>query len=248
LYIIISEKLNLRTVLFLIFLLPSVVFGQQYYRFRADVSIKDKLSNGTYRLTMGKIYYDKLYKKIVYKLIFPKKETMVVQDTTMFSINDKNIVVGTTRTFLIPEFTAFHLALTGQLSDYGLKPKNKEKTIYKIGKVEKTTNGVITTWIPSEDHYKKVFGNIRMQTINKRLDAMVFYNTKSAVVSQQYFKKYVNVKGVEFPTEVTMVSISEKGEKNIQLTTYKNVVIDQNNEDEIYRYKVPISRSAASKK
>ena len=247
-YIIISEKLNLRTVLFLIFLLPSVVFGQQYYRFRADVSIKDKLSNGTYRLTMGKIYYDKLYKKIVYKLIFPKKETMVVQDTTMFSINDKNIVVGTTRTFLIPEFTAFHLALTGQLSDYGLKPKNKEKTIYKIGKVEKTTNGVITTWIPSEDQYKKVFGNIRMQTINKRLDAMVFYNTKGAVVSQQYFKKYVNVKGVEFPTEVTMVSISEKGEKNIQLTTYKNVVIDQNNEDEIYRYKVPISRSAASKK
>jgi hypothetical protein len=94
----------------------------------------------------------------------------------------------------------------------------------------------------------KVFGNIRMQTINKRLDAMVFYNTKGVVVSQQYFKKYVNVKSVEFPTEVTMVSISEKGEKNIQLTTYKNVVIDQNNEDEIYRYKVPISRSAASKK
>jgi len=224
-----------------------MAFGQQFYRFRADVSIKDKLSNGTYRLTMGKIYYDKIYKKIVYKLNFPKKETMVVQDTTMFSINDKNMVVGTTRTFLIPEFTAFHLALTGQLSDYGLKPKNNEKAIYKIGKVEKTTNGVITTWIPSEDQYKKVFGNIRMQTINKRLDAMVFYNTKGIIVSQQYFKNYVNVKGVEFPTEVTMMSIGEKGEKNIQMTNYKNVTIDQNNEDEIYRYKIPISKFAAKK-
>ncbi len=240
--------MNFKVFLFLLFLLPTVAFSQQFYRFRADVSIKDKLSNGTYRLTMGKIYYDKIYKKIVYKLIFPKKETMVVQDSSMFSIDDKNLVVGTTRTFLIPEFTAFHLALTGQLSDYGLKPKNNEKSIYKIGKVEKTSNGVITTWVPSEDQYKKVFGNIRMQTINKRLDAMVFYNPKGTVVSQQYFKKYVNVKGVEFPTEVTMVSISEKGEKNIQLTTYKNVVIDQNNEDEIYRYKIPLTKSAAVKK
>jgi hypothetical protein len=197
---------------------------------------------------MGKIYYDKIYKKIVYKLIFPKKETMVVQDTTMFSINDKNIVTGTTRTFLIPEFTAFHLALTGQLSDYGLRPKNNEKAIYKIGKVEKTPTGVITTWVASEEQYKKVFGNIRMQTVNKRLDAMVFYNAKGVVVSQQYFKKYVNIKGVEFPTEVTMVSISEKGEKNIQLTTYKNVTIDQNTEDEIYRYKIPLTKSAAAKK
>ena len=197
---------------------------------------------------MGKIYYDKIYKKIVYKLIFPKNETMVVQDTTMFSINDKNLVVGTSRTFLIPEFTAFHLALSGQLSDYGLKPKNNEKSVYKIGNIEKTTSGVITTWIPTEDQYKKVFGNIKMQTVNKRLDAMIFYNAKGAVISQQYFKKYVNVKGVEFPTEVTMISISEKGEKNIQLTTYKNVVIDQSDEDEVYRYKIPLTKSAAVKK
>lgn len=222
--------------------------AQQFYRFKADVSIKDKLSNGTYRLTMGKVYYDKIYKKIVYKLIFPKKETMVVQDTTMYTLNDKNVIISSSRTFLIPEFTAFHLALAGQLFDYGLKPKNNEKSLFKIGKIEKTSTGVLTTWIPSEDQYKKVFGNIQMQTVNKRLDAMIFYNPKGVVVSQQFFKKYVNVKGVEFPTEVTMISISEKGEKNIQLTTYKNVVIDQTNEDEIYRYKLPITRSAAIKK
>ena len=77
---------------------------------------------------------------------------------------------------------------------------------------------------------------------------MIFYNAKGAVISQQYFKKYVNVKGVEFPTEVTMISISEKGEKNIQLTTYKNVVIDQSDEDEVYRYKIPLTKSAAVKK
>ena len=62
---------------------------------------------------------------------------MVVQDTTMFSINDKNLVVGTTRTFLIPEFTAFHLALTGQLSDYGLKPKTTRSRYIKLVKWKK---------------------------------------------------------------------------------------------------------------
>lgn len=39
--------------------------GQQFYRFKAETSIKDKLSDGSFRLTMGKVYYDKLYKKIV---------------------------------------------------------------------------------------------------------------------------------------------------------------------------------------
>lgn len=237
-----------RFLLFVLLFFSISSFGQQFYRFKADVAIKDKLASGSYRLTMGKIYYDKIYKKIVYKLIFPKRETMVVQDTTMFSINENNILVSSSRTLLIPEFTAFHLALTGQLSDYGLKPKNNEKSLFKIAKVEKTENGVITTWTPSEDSYKKVFGDIKMQTVNKRLDAMVFYNPKGKIVSQQFFKKYVNVKGVEFPTEVTMISINDKGEKNIQLTSYKNVVIDQNTEDEIYRYKIPISKSAARKK
>lgn len=188
------------------------------------------------------------YIKKLLKLNFPKNETIVVQDTTMYTINNKNVIENTNKTILIPEFTAFHLALTGKLSDYGLKPKLNEKSVYKIGKIEKKENGVLTTWVPTEENYKKVFGNIEMLNVNKRLDAMLFYNSKGKLVSRQFFKKYVNVKGVEFPTEVTMISYGEKGEQNIQLTTYKNVVIDQNNEDEIYRYKLPITRSTINKK
>lgn len=232
----------------LIFIVNLSASAQQFYRFKADVSIKDKLATGSYRLTMGQVYYDKIYKKIVYKLKFPNKETIVVQDTTMFVINDKNIITNSNHTFLIPEFTAFHLALTGKLSDYGLKPKSNEKSIYKIGKVEKTEKGILTTWVPAEDAFKKTFGNIKMLNVNKRLDAMIFYNPAGKIISQQYFKKYINNKGVEFPTEITMISLNEKGEKNIQLTTYKNVVIDQNTEDEIYRYKLPLTKSVRSKK
>jgi hypothetical protein len=232
----------------LLFFISFQVSAQSFYRFKADVTIKDKLADGSFRLTIGQVYYDKIYKKIVYKLQFPKKETIVVQDTTMFIINDKNIIVGSSRTVLIPEFTAFHLALTHQLSDYGLKPKGSEKAIYKIAKVEKAEQGILTTWQPSEPHFKKLFGDIRMLSVNKKLDAMIFYHPKGRMVSKQFFKKYSNMKGVEFPSEVTMISYGEKGEQNIQLTSYKNIQIDQNNEDEMYRYKLPITRSAATKK
>ncbi len=232
----------------LLFGLSSGLRAQQFYRFRADISVKDKLADGSYRLTMGKVYYDKIYKKIVYKLVFPKNETLVIQDTTLFTINAAGLMENRTRTMLIPEFTVFHLALTGKLFDYGLRAMDSDKPIYKIGKVEKTKDGVLTTWVPTEDQFKKLFGDIKMLNKNKRLDAMLFYDKDGKLVSRQFFKNYVNVKGIEFPTEVTMISYAADGKQNIQLTTYKNVIIDQTDEDEIYRYRIPITKSIGAKK
>ena len=227
----------------LFFLLTFPVFSQQFYRFNADVSIKDKLSDGTYRLTMGKVYYDKIYKKIVYQLKFPRQETVIAQDTTLYTLDKDGKLASTTRTVLVPEFTVFHLALTGRLADYGLKAV-EEKPIYKIGKVEKTKEGVLTTWVPADDRFKKVFGNVQMHNVNKRLDAMVFFDKENKVVSRQYFKKYTTLKGISFPQEVTMISYLPEGKQNIQLTTYKNVIIDQSTEDEIYRYRIPVAKPA----
>lgn len=240
-----ATKISIFFISFLLF--SKIAFSQQFYRFKAEVSIKDKLADGTYRLTMGKAYYDKIYKKIVYDLHFPKKETIVVQDTTMYKIENGK-VTGAIRTVLIPEFTVFHLALTGKLSNYGLQGAADEKAVYKIGKVEKTSKGVLTTWVPAEDRLKKVFGNIQMLKVDKRLDAMVFYDSKGKIVSRQFFKNYTNVKGIEFPQEVTMISYGADGKQNIQLTTYKNVKIDQNDEDTMYRYRIPLTKPTTSKK
>lgn len=242
--------MKLYKFLLIVFLLSgfSSLNAQKFYRFKADVSVKDKLANNTYRLTMGKVYYDKIYRKIVYDLTFPKKETLVVQDTTMFKINEKGILVSSNKTVLMPEFTVFHLALTGKLFDYGINAMQSEKSIYKVGKVEKTSQGVKTTWEPADDYFAKYFGNIVMLNKDKRLDAMVFYNVEGQIVSRQFFKKYTSVKGIQFPQEVTMISYGEDGTKNIQLTTYKNVVIDQTDEDEKYRYRIPITKSIKSVK
>lgn len=235
-------------ICFLFFSFSNDLNAQQFYRFKAEVSVKDKLADGKYRLTMGKVYYDKIFKKIVYSLNFPKKENIIIQDTSMFKINATGLLTEQTRTLLMPEFTVFHLALTGQLSDYGLQSSKEERSIYKVGSVEKTKDGVLTTWVPSEDKFKALFGDIKMLNKNRRLDVMVFYDKDGKMVSRQFFKKYVNVKGIEFPTEVTMISYAFDGTQNIQQTTYKNIVIDQNDEDEMYRYRIPITKSAALRK
>jgi hypothetical protein len=235
-------------ILSLFFFLSYTCSGQKFYRFKADVTVKDKLADGKYRLTMGKVYYDKIFKKIVYSLNFPKKEDIVIQDTSMFKINDKGLLIERNRTILMPEFTVFHLALTGKLSDYGLQSGKEEKSIYKVGSVVKTKDGVLTTWVPSDDKFKTLFGDIKMLTKNRRLDVMIFYDKDGKMVSRQFFKKYINVKGIEFPTEVTTISYAFDGTKNIQQTTYKNIVIDQNDEDEMYRYRIPITKSAALRK
>lgn len=234
------------TLIFFLFSFQSI--SQKFYRFKSDISVKDKLADGSYRLTMGKVYYDKIYKKIVYDLKFPTKEKLIMQDTTMYKLDADGLLVSSQKTFIIPDFTVFHLALTGQLFDYGLKPKKGEKTIYVIDKVERTDKGVLTSWKPSDDYYAKYFGKIQMLNKDKRLSGMVFYNVEGEIVSRQSFKKYINVKGVEFPQEVTMISYGEDGKKNIQLTTYKNVVIDQNDENEIYRYRIPITKSVRALK
>ncbi len=236
-----------KSLLIFLFISFQQINAQQFYRFKADVTIKDKLANGKYRLTIGSVYYDKLYSKIVYKLSFPKKETIVMQDTTLYTINEKNIIEKAVKTAMLPEFTAFHLALTGQLSEYGLKPKSNERSVFKITKIEKTAKGVQTTWSPIEAKLREVFGDIKMLNVDKKLDTMTFYDAKGKIVSQQYFKKYVSSKGISFPTEIIMVNFTAKGERSIQLTTYKNVQIDQNNEDEIYRYRLPIRSSAGLK-
>lgn len=219
--------------------------AQQFYRIKADVSIKEKLPNGTSRLSVGKVYFDKLYGKIVYKFTFPVAETIVVQDTTIYRISTDNKLLQVQKALILPEFTIFHLALTNRLSDFGLK--NASYELYKMSNVEKKEGKVITTWVPNDPSLNKYLGKLLMSNQNKRLDALAVYGPDGTLLSRQFFKNYVNVKGVEFPTQVTQLtySIQQNGGNTIQQTTYSSVQVDQANEDDIYRHPVPLSQLPA---
>lgn len=229
-------------------LLIILVFGfhlsnaQQFYRIESDVSIKDKLANGTYRLTVGKVYYDKPSLKLIYKLHFPKEETIVIKDTTLYKIGKDGLLISSQNVMVVNEFSIFHLSLSGKLADYGINSGNAAK-IYKISKVEKDKDGrVITTWSVIEKQLMKTLGKIKMANINKRLDAIAFYDTNEKLLSQQFFKDYVNVNGVEFPRQVTQISNNTDNTQNIQQTTYKNIIIDQEDENNMYNYPIPTAK------
>ena len=227
---------------------PLVGQAQQFYRLRADVSIKEKLANGTSRLSVGTAYYDKLYGKIVYKFTFPQPETIIVQDTTVYRLDSKGKLLEVQKSIILPEFTIFHLALTNRLSDYGMKDPTYE--LYKMTKAEKQGNKVISTWMPADPSLNQYLGKLLMSNVNKRLEAIAMYGPDGGLLSRQFFKEYKNTKGVEFPTKVTQLTYSTKstGGNTLQQTTYSNILIDQTDEDATYRHPVPLSQLPALRK
>lgn len=102
-----------------IFILLSPVFPE-FFRIKTDFTIKAKTPTGQQQLTVGKIYYDKNIKQIVYDISFPEKEIWVQKDTTLFKIVNSKIVSKQSIPNMV-EFTIYHLVLNGKLADYGLK-------------------------------------------------------------------------------------------------------------------------------
>lgn len=214
-------------------LFPVLCIAQKeaYYRVRADFSIKEKSTDGRSSLTMGQVFFDRMNKKIVYKILFPEKETWLFQDTLMYKILDDTIE----KKSLLPgyvDFSIFNLALNNNLKDYGLK-----KTIYSVKSVVKEENMVISTWIPQKE-YEKTLGEVKMSVVDNKLYGVVFYNPKKMMIGKQIFNNYIKIRSFEFPTEILNFSYLENGQEIHQMTTYKNIKV--NNWDEAtYSFTLP---------
>ena len=104
-------KSIIKGLLFILAFTVSTATAQQFYRLQADFSIKEKNADSTQRLTVGKVYYDKTYQKIVYIISFPEPEVWVIKDTMLYRFKD-NKLLNKQKTFLAPESSIFHLALS----------------------------------------------------------------------------------------------------------------------------------------
>jgi hypothetical protein len=195
------------------------VHGQKFFRIKGDFSIKAKTADGKSQLTMGVFYYDRNIKKLVYVNHFPKKEVWVSSDTSIYHLVN-NKVIDRQSVPPVAEFSMFHLALNSQLSSYGLK-----NTSLKIEKEERQKDMVITTWVMPEK-LASMFGKIKTSTRNNKLMGIVFLDTNNKVLKKQFFNDYRYLNGIEFPHEVIDI-IYIDGKENYQVTTYKNVKIDE---------------------
>lgn len=226
------KKYSLAILILLASLVLSITraSGQGYTRIRADFTVKIKTAAGGQSLTMGQVFYDKNIKQLIYYLTFPEKEIWLTSDTVIYQIKD-GAVKAKTPTFSMTEFSVFHLALNSRLQDFGLK-----NTTYKIENVDRDEDMVITTWAPPVKAREKL-GNILVSVKNKQLFGVVFLDPSGNTLRKQFFEDYQVIRGLPFPGKIVEI-LMDTGKENYQVTTFKNIVVDELENDSKYSYPV----------
>jgi hypothetical protein len=224
---------NMRFV-FLLCILFLIVFSstaQSNYRINAKFTVKEKKTDGTTQLIMGSVFYDKNYKKLVYDISFPEKETLVIMDSVIYKIRNNKVAEKKYYPSL-NEFTVFHLCLNGNLAHFGL-----DNSPYQLSGVEKQDSMVMSTWLPPKELINQL-GKAIISQKEKNLYGMVFYNPSEEIISKHFFKNYQNSRGVEFPLEMIQITYHDKKEL-YKVTTFKDVVINEMKNENFYNYKLP---------
>lgn len=221
--------LRLSLVILCLLCLPAISGkGQQYSRIHADFSVKVKSPSGGQSLTLGQVFYDRNIKQLIYYVTFPEKETWVTSDTVVYQIRDGKLI-SKTATFSMAEFTVFHLALNSHLQDFGLK-----NTRYMVTDVQREKDLVITTWAPPEKARQQL-GNILVSVKNKQLFGVIFQDPMGITIRKQFFEEYQLINGLAFPGKIIEINITN-GIESYQVTSYKNILVDEMENDNKYFY------------
>ena len=215
-------------------LLSKPMLGQQFFRVKADFSIKEILPSGKSSLTMGTVYFDKTAKRLVYQIKFPQKETIVVNDSLFYHFVDGNIIEKKPSLNIL-SFSIFNLALSSKMSNFGLDGN----PAFKLVDVTKEDSLIISTWSPAVEKLKEITGNVLISQKKKQLFGLVFFDKDGKLLSKQFFEEYKNFKGLEFPGIITQINFLD-GKEFYKITTFKNVVVNDMNENTIYNYSIPV--------
>jgi hypothetical protein len=218
--------------LFLLLFAVATIYGQDYFRIKADFTVKVKNADDQLNLTRGQIFYDKNYKELIYEVSFPEKEKWVMKDTTLTKIK-KDKPIETASIPAINEFTIFHLALNVSLNDFGL-----EESAYKMVKVEKKENLVLSYWtIPNNIKSMENYDYIVIAKNQNRLVSVVIVGDNGKILSKQFFKDYEKIGAFDFPKRVVQISYDIDNRENFQVFDFKNIKINDLENDEKYRYR-----------
>lgn len=226
---------SMRIIVFLaVFFIFFNSFSQQRFRIKAEFTTKEKKPNGKSFLGKGTVYFDKNFRKLVFQNSFPERDYHIFLDSVSYNIaNNKIIEKGPN---LVPlEFNIFAMTLNNNLSQFGLSDN-----LFNLEKVEKSDSLVISTWSPKIKQNKKNI-KIIVSTKNKQLYGVAILNPEGKVMMKQFYRKYLLVNGVDFPTEI--IQINYKDDKEYyQVNTYKNIKIDDVSENAIYNFSIPASK------
>jgi hypothetical protein len=205
--------------------------SQQFFRIKTDYSVKYTDSKGNSVLQMGVVYYDLNSKIILMRNGFPIREIIAQKDTSIYHIRN-NYIHSIDKAYAVAELSIFHLALTGEMEDYGLK-----KAGYKLDTVKSEKGLILTTWSPP-DNIKDYTGKIMISVKDKKLFGIVFLDKKEKIIAKHFFRNYTTINGFVFPTEVLRITFEDNLETSM-LTTYSKILVNDTKDEEYYNYKIP---------
>jgi len=215
----------------LICLIAFYAQSQQFFRIKTDYSVKTVDTKGNSILQMGVVYYDVHSKLLVMKNGFPIREIIAQKDTSIYHIRNKFIHIRE-QAYAGVELTIFHLALIGQLEDYGLK-----KAGYNLESVKEDKGLIITTWTPPAN-FKSTTGKILISVKDKLLFGIVFLDSKDNIIAKHFFRKWTDINGFSFPAEILRLTYLGD-EETSTLTSYSKIILNGEGEDEYYNFKIP---------
>lgn len=212
-----------------VFFYSSSLRAQIIYRIEAEISIKEIRSDGTQSLMIGKVYYDKNIRQIIYNITFP--------DSTRFAITDRGVLNKenpkgkneTPQAKQLVDFSVFHLFLNQELNYFGL-----ENTPFKMTKVEREGDMVISEWQLPEEMGQNL-GKMLVSQKNKQLYGLVTLGPDDVLMSKQFFSDYIPIDGMFFPSKIIQLNYSLIGE-NKKITTFRHVKLNQYTNESNYRF------------
>ncbi|MDF1576690.1 MAG: hypothetical protein P1P86_16005 [Bacteroidales bacterium] len=213
----------------LILTIFQTVQAQEYFRVNADFTVKIKRADGTMNLTRGSVYYDKNIQELIYRVSFPQPEVWVIADTSLFKFRSDTLYDRIS----IPsvnEFTVFHLSLNSGISDFGMK-----RSRFKVSRVEKKNDLVLSYWkIP--DQAEISIDHVVVAKKDNRLESVIMVGDESKVLSRQFYRNYMKSGAFEFPQQIVQILPGENGEENYQVTEFKNIKVNDMENDELFRH------------
>ncbi|MBE0655245.1 MAG: hypothetical protein IH594_15700 [Bacteroidales bacterium] len=210
-----------------LFYFPGILLSQGVYRIQGEFSLKSK-EDGLAQLVMGKFYYDLNSSQIIYRNFFPEKETWITSDTILYYLVNDEII----STQVIPDlskFSIFHLALTRNLKNFGIDDKS-----FILENVEQDNGMVISTYVPNRK-YNRYSGKIMLSMTDGMLFGIVFYDKEDKIIKKQFFEDYITDMGLPFPGKITEI-IYQNGSELYKVTTYKNIIYNANEPDNLYYF------------
>ncbi len=210
----------MRTVIAIVFLHIFLVSNAQvFYRVECDVSIKEINGMGEQQLMVGKVYFDRNIRQVIYKIRFPQRYNFAVTDHGVLTDSSKVDMTHKFSTHLV-DFSIFNLVLNGKLNYYGL-----DQTSYNLVNTTREDDMVISEWeLPVE--MQTDMGKMLISQKNKQMYGMVSLNASGDVISKQFFKKYTSVGDLSFPTELIQINYIA-GEPTVKkITTFRNIKLN----------------------